>query len=379
LVRDRGNNLSPQAKRAKIVQYLASVGTATRNEIIKATKVEGRTLTNVLNELVEEGVIELVSEQPKTFKYVGANTIVLNLNEIKDYGILRFEILRNLKKHGWRISPYRHEIAVVALMYSKFTEFRTLIFGSQAVGKTSLIQAVFHELSYPLIVEDLHLKKLYDVLGTVKKATKVIEEQYRHSWGQEIPSKFDQYRVIPISKIGPSDLLFRFIPVRIIQPTGETHGLFSPVRFEFVNVPKLDTLSKRSLELLAESLAKYEYFTLDFEQLKQKLESIRLDELVNYTGDVSVEIYRVNARYDRLEKNDVLLANWKPLREFDDLYESFASDLQIWNNAVQVLRFNLAWFSENGKLSLEDEERAVRDTVQFILDAFNTFTVVRER
>lgn len=372
----RGNNLSPQAK---IVRYLADVGTATRTEIMKATGIDGRTLTNTLNKLVEDGVIELVSERPKTFKYTGTNTIVLDFDEIKDYGLLKLEILRNLKNHGWRISPYRHEIAVVALMYSKFTAFRTLVFGSQAVGKTSLIQAVFHQLDYPVVVEDLHLKNLYDVLSTVKKATKVIEQQYRHKWGQEMPSKFDRYNVIPLSRIGPSELLFRFIPVRIIQPTGESYGLFSPVRFEFANAPKPSNPSKRSLMLLEELLTDYEYFTLDPERLKERLEGIKVDELVNYTGDASVEIYRVNARYEKFEKNDILLANWKELREFDDLYDSFAGNLQIWNNAVQALKFNLAWFSEDGKLSLEAEEKAVKDTVQFILDAFRTFTVVRQR
>lgn len=140
-----GNNLSSQAK---ILQYLSNVGTATRTEIMKATRVGGRTLKNTLNKLVEEGVLELVSERPKTFRYFGTNTIILDFDEIKDYGLLRFEILRELKKHGRRISAYRHEIAIVALMYSKFTGFRTLIFGNQAVGKSSLIQVVFHQLNY---------------------------------------------------------------------------------------------------------------------------------------------------------------------------------------------------------------------------------------
>ena len=371
-----GNSLGPQTK---ILQYLSNVGTATRTEIMKATGIDGRTLTNALNKLVEEGVIELVGERPKTFRYVGMNTIILDLNEINDYSLLKYEILKGLKKHGWRISPYRHEIAVVALMYSKFTEFRTLIFGSQAVGKTSLIQSVFHHLDYPIVVEDLHLKNLYEVLSTVKKATKVIEEQYRHKWEQEMPSKFDKYRVIPISRIGPSELLFRFIPVRVIQPTSESYALFSPVRFEFANAPKPARPSRKSLALLEKLLAEYEYFTLDPERLRERLENMKVNELINYTGDTSVEVYRVNARYEKFEKNDLLLANWKELREFSDLYNSFVGDLQIWNNAVQVLRFNLAWFGENGKPTPIVEKQAVEQTVQFLVDAFKTFTVVRQK
>jgi len=113
-----------------------------------------------------------------------------------------------LVDNGWLVST--HALAVISLMYAKFTKFRTLIFGSQGIGKTSTILTVFRELKEPIIIQDLHLKNLYDVVSSVKNNTKVIEEQYRHNWGKELLSRYDKYRVVPISRIAPAESFYTY-------------------------------------------------------------------------------------------------------------------------------------------------------------------------
>ena len=90
---------------------------------------------------------------------------------------------------------------------------------------------------------------------------------------------------------------------------------------------------------------------------------------MNFTDD-SLDLHKANLRYELKVKNDVLLANWKEIWDMDFLYMKFTDDLQIWNNALQVLQFNLSW--------LRDEDKAVEQTVDFILDMFKTFTIVRQ-
>jgi len=355
--------------RDKILKYLSQVGVATRNDISLETGLTGRALTETLSELVKEGVIELIEEKPKTFKFVAFREILVDFQEIQSYYDLKMKIFKELKNAGWRLAPGYHEIAAVALIYAKYTPFRTIILGSQGVGKTSLIKAVFRESNPPVIMEDLHLKNLYEVVYSVKNNTKVIEQQYRHKWGQENPSRFDKYEVIPLSRIAPSELIFRFIPVRVVQPVTAPIKDFGQVYFNFVNVPKLRSPREREILALNEQLGLYEYFTLDNSAHEFAAESIKYDELLNFTED-TMDVHKTNARYGLKTKNDVVLANWREIIDMDYLYRKFTEDLQLWNNALYVLRFNLSW--------LQDLDRAIEQTVDFILDMFKTFTVVRQ-
>jgi len=360
--------ISPEV-RTKILSYLSNVGIATRNDIIKATGIDGKTLTNALNSLCEEGIVELINERPKTFRYRPKNVLKIDFSEINDYYQLKFQIFKELMNMGWRLSPRRHEIAAVALIYSKFTRFRVLLLGSQGIGKTSLIRAVFGHMNPPMILEDLHTKNLYDVISSIKENTKVVEEQYRHTWGREMPSKFDKFTVVPLSKIGPSELIFRFVPVRVTQPTATAEGFFKQVHFEFLNIPKPKALPKNAIELLDKKLSEYFYFTIDPTRLEETVERLKIEEIVHYTDDKSAEFYRINARYEALIKNDIRLANWKELWGDRSLYEPMSGDLQLWNNALEVLKFNYAW--------QDNVSKAVEQTVDFIVDAFSTFTLVK--
>jgi len=355
--------------RDKILKYLSQVVVATRNDISRETGLTGRALTETLTELVKEGVIELIEEKPKTFKFVAFREILVDFQEIQSYYDLKVHILKELKSAGWRLAPEHHEIAAIALIYARYTPFRTIVLGSQGIGKTSLIKAVFRESKPPVIIEDLHLKNLYEVVYSIKNNTKVVEQQYRHKWGLEDPSKFDQYEIVPLSRIAPSELLFRFIPVRIVQPTTPPTRDFGQVYFNFTNVPKLRTTREMEILALHERLSRYEYFTLDNSAHELAVERIKYDEILNFTED-SLDVHKANLRYELKTKSDVLLANWKEIREMDILYRKFTEDLQIWNNALQVLRFNLSW--------LQDLNRAVEQTVDFILDMFRTVTVVRQ-
>ncbi|ADT84819.1 hypothetical protein [Thermococcus barophilus] len=354
--------------KSKILEYLEQVGIATRNEIMKATNKSGKTLTIALEELVKAGAVELVSENPLTYRIVRTNVVIVDLNDIKSYYDLKFEIFRKLRSFGWRVST--HEIVAIALMYAKFTKFRILVFGSQGAGKTSLIQAVFGKIGEPIVVQDLHLKNLYDVVRSVKERTKVIEQQYRHAWGKETLERFDRYKVVPISRIAPSDLLFRFVPVRITQPQRPGIGLFKPVRFEFTNVPVIEDIPDDVFLRLEEALKHVRYFTIDPTWVRERVMKLKMDEMVNYTDNVSAEFYRINVRYDAKMENDFELVNWKILHEYDSLYLDMASNLQLLLNALEVLKFNYSW--------LGDEEKAVEQTVDFMRDVFKTFTIVKE-
>lgn len=125
--------MSREDIKSKIISYLKEVKVATRNEISKQTGITGRVLTQALKELVDKGYLEVVSKNPLTYKFLERNYIKLDFSEIRDYYNLKYTLAKILKEHGWRLA--RHEIAAIALMYSKYTKFRTLVIGSQAVGK----------------------------------------------------------------------------------------------------------------------------------------------------------------------------------------------------------------------------------------------------
>ena len=200
---------------------------------------------------------------------------------------------------------------------------------------------------------------------------KVIEEQYRHDWGKELLSRYDKYRVVPISRIGPAELLFRFIPVRILHPpTNRISRSFQQVYFEFLNYPQKlyevnGSLSSRFLDELNE----LKYFTIDVKALEEVLNKIKANEAIYFTEDVSAEFYRINARYDTILSNDFNLANFSKLHEMDSLYENMSNNLQIVNNAMEILKFNYSW--------LQDDEKAIKSTIQFLIEAFNTFTIIK--
>ena len=72
--------------KAKILSYLEEVQVANRNDIADYTGASGRTLTKALNELVEDGSLEIIGERPLTYKFVKKNIIKIELpNFIKIY------------------------------------------------------------------------------------------------------------------------------------------------------------------------------------------------------------------------------------------------------------------------------------------------------
>jgi len=355
--------------KAKILSYLEEVQVANRNDIADYTGASGRTLTKALNELVEDGSLEIIGERPLTYKFVKKNLIKIDFSKIDGYDQLKYEIARSLVDNGWLVST--HALAVISLMYAKFTRFRTLIFGSQGVGKTSTILSVFREVKEPIVIQDLHLKNLYEVVSSVKNNTKVIEEQYRHEWGKELLSRYDRYRVVPISRIGPAELLFRFIPIRILHPiTSRMSRSFQQVYFEFLNYPqKLYDVDESLVSRFLDELSELKYFTIDVKALEEVINKIKANEAIYFTEDVSAEFYRINARYDTILSNDFSLVNFNKLHEMDSLYENMSDNLQIVSNALEILKFNYAW--------LQDDEKAIKSTIQFLKEAFNTFTIVK--
>jgi len=306
--------------KAKILSYLEEVQVASRNDIADHTGASGRTLTKTLNELVGEGSLEVIGERPLTYKFVKKNVIQIDLSKIEGYDQLKYEIAKNLVDNGWLVST--HALAVISLMYAKFTKFRTLIFGSQGIGKTSTILTVFRELKEPIIIQDLHLKNLYDVVSSVKNNTKVIEEQYRHNWGKELLSRYDKYRVVPISRIAPAELLFRFIPIRILHPlTNRILRSFQQVYFEFLNCPQKlyevdGSLSSRFLDELNE----LKYFTIDVKALAKY-------DLKNVDEDFFKEIYEeIVERAQRHRLGEYYTPEWTAELTIKEALQYFDND-----------------------------------------------------
>ena len=137
------------------------------------------------------------------------NSVFIKLTNVRTISDVRYELKKLLNQHNWATTTYN--VPITALLISKHTNLRLLIFGSQASGKTSCITAVYHDaFEDPRILFDLHRKNLYEYVNMVKNVVKVIEQQYRHDWAREDTKLFDNYEVVPISKIAPSELLFRF-------------------------------------------------------------------------------------------------------------------------------------------------------------------------
>ncbi len=356
--------------KAKILSYMSQVQIATRNDISKAVQKTGSSLTKALTELVSEGSLELISENPLTYKFVQKNIFEIDLFKIKSYYDLKFKIFKILRDNGWRVST--HEIAAIALMYVKFTKLRLLIFGSQGTGKTSIISSIF-EVKEPIVLQDLHLKNLYEVVYSVKQNTKIIEQQYRHNWGKETLEKYDSYKVVPLARIGPSELIFRFIPLRIPQPKRPARGEFIQIRLDFQNVPPIKKIPDDLFLEFESELANLKYFTIDNDTLENVIEDLKYNEMASYNSNdlTTAELHRTEVRYRKLTKNDFTLANLKILHEREDLYIPFNSNLQLINNALEVLKFNYAW--------LKDEDKAIEQTLDFLKDVFGTFTIVKDK
>ncbi len=366
----------------KILSYLSNMTKASQQEIVNELGINKGTVSRVLKELHEKGLIKVVEQEGRTKYYAlvtstqpsieNDNTAVIkiDLSKVKTLSQLRDIINSYLKSYNWSIGNY--ELVITALTIAKFTNLRLLVFGSQGIGKTCCIKAVFPN-NEVFIEYDLHRKQLKEVVN-LREHIKIIEQQYRHTWGVENPATFDSYAIVPLSKISPSDLIFRFLPIRVLQYKYIPN--YKPVVFEFSNL-KLIEPPKDVCDNFYNEMKHLLFFNNDEAFAKAKIEDMKYHEILGLYGlnreqtveSLSAEQWKIERKYERFLKNPFHAVNLKALQEDPEMWFRVSQDMQLMRNAYEVLKF---------AFSLSRSMDAVKDAYNLIVDILGTWTRVRD-
>jgi len=371
----------------KILGYLAKVSRASHKDIVEELKISKGSASRALKELLEEGLIKVVEQEGRTKYYALAkpfqkasesneNHVIIPKDVCTITGI-RAVIREALDQHNWHSTSY--DLPLMALLISKYTNLRLIIFGSQYVGKTTCIKAVYPDMdANPSIIVDMHRKDMYQYIDMVKDNVKLIEQQYLHDWRYEDTKVFDRFDVVPKSRISPSEFLFRFLPLRIKQPTEFDNGFkFFTLDLEDFNLIK--TIPKELKDLFIEKLSHLKFFTVDVGTCRMYLEIIKEREIANlYHVDrdgnidptLSSKQWRIEREYNAILKNDFLTVNFRKLKEIEDLWIPVSADNGLLQHAFEILKFS---YSLN-----KDPNVAVDDAYRFMKYILKTFTLVKE-
>ncbi|WP_456416586.1 ArsR/SmtB family transcription factor [Methanocaldococcus sp.] len=364
----------------RILLYLSQVGKATNKEIAEAFNINPGLISKKLQYLQDNGLIKVVEQEGRTKYYAlvtstqpsieNDNTAVIkiDLSKVKTLSQLRDIINSYLKSYNWSIGNY--ELVITALTIAKFTNLRLLVFGSQGIGKTCCIKAVFPN-NEVFIEYDLHRKQLKEVVN-LREHIKIIEQQYRHTWGVENPATFDSYAIVPLSKIAPSDLIFRFLPIRVLQYKYIPN--YKPVVFEFSNL-KLIEPPKDVCDNFYNEMKHLLFFNNDEAFAKAKIEDMKYHEILNLYGlnreqtveSLSAEQWKIERKYERFLKNPFHAVNLKALQEDPEMWFRASQDMQLMRNAYEVLKF---------AFSLSRSMDAVKDAYNFVMEILGTWTRV---
>ncbi|AEF96077.1 helix-turn-helix transcriptional regulator [Methanotorris igneus] len=366
----------------KVLDFILENGESTRQEIIDALGVKSGSLTNSINKLEKLGyiktekqgnqtvIIPITPTQPSIHND-NTNIIHLDFSKIKSLTHLRDIINSHLRANNWSIGNY--DLVITALIIAKFTQnLRLLIFGSQGIGKTCCIKAVFPD-NDGFIEYDLHRKQLKEVVN-LREHIRIIEQQYRHTWGAENPATFDQYTIVPLSRIAPSDLVFRFIPIRVLQYKYVPN--YRPVVFDISNFkliePPLDVYDK--LHNIMKHLL---YFNNCDESAKSKIRDFKYREILSLYSltakegefNLNAEQWKIERKYERYLENPFRSVNLRVLQEDEEMWFRASLDMQLMRNSYEVLRF---------AFSISRSEDAIGETYDFIKEILATWTKVRD-
>ena len=374
----------------KVLTYLTKVGEATHTEILKGIGLENKhksKLSGILQNLVNGGVLKITKQEGRTKYYALAkpfqkasesdeNHVVIPKEVDTITGIMSF--VRNvLKEHNWHSAIYG--LPLTALLISKYTNLRLILFGSQYVGKTTCIKAVYPDMeTNPSILIDMHRKDMYDYIDMVKDNIKLIEEQYLHDWRFEDTKLFDRFDVVPKSRIAPSEFLFRFLPLRLKMPTEFDNG-FEFFTLDLEEFSPIKTIPKEVKDKFIEKLQNLKFFTIDVGTCRMYLELIKEREIANlYHVDrdgnidptLSSKQWRIEREYNAILKSDFLTVNFRKLKDIDELWIPVSSDNGLLQHAFEILKFSYS-LNRNGEIAVDDAYRFMK----YIL---KTFTLVKE-
>ena len=135
----------------KILNYLVKVGEATHTEILNGIglgKNYKSKLSGILKNMVNEGVLKITRQEGRTKYYALArpfqgvsesdeNHVIIPKDITTITGIRAF-IRGALNQNNWHSTSY--DLPLMALLISKYTNLRLIVFGSQYVGKTTCIK-----------------------------------------------------------------------------------------------------------------------------------------------------------------------------------------------------------------------------------------------
>jgi DNA-binding transcriptional ArsR family regulator len=362
----------------KIMTYIANHGKACNKEISSDLGVDSGIIGRHIKALLNEGLIEVYEKEGRTTYYSlktnlpsNDNVITIDMSKIKSLYQLRNEIEKILKQHNWSWGNY--ELAILSLLISKFTKLRLILFGSQGVGKSCCINAVYDNATEnPNIVFDLHRKKLSEVVG-LKESVKIIEQQYRHTWGVENPRTFDRYPIVPLSRMVPSEFIFRFMPLRIMQPGRSLPG-YKPFQIKLKNFRIIEP-DEKTYDEFNKAMKRLYYFNNDESECKNIIEDRKLDKIRSLYGlsedekQLSAKQWRIEREFDRFTKNNMKLVNLKILQEYDDLWINASTDMQLMLTSYEILKFCYSI----------DKDGAIRDAFMLVKDLLATWTAVQGR
>jgi len=371
----------------KILACIGKLGIASITDICNNTGLSKSTVSRNILYLLNAGLIVEHSKEGKKIYYTLSDDF--QKGEDKDEiphiqipkevdsisGILAY-VRRVLDQHNWSSSQYR--IPITALLISKYTNLKLIILGSQASGKTSCIKAVFPNAEEnPFILFDMHRKNLYDYVSAVKEHTKIIEQQYLHNWKIEDTKEFDKYEIVPTSQIGPTEFLFRFIPLRITQPPVARYG-FKPFTIDLKDFKPVKKIPNELQEKFTKALSNLQYFTNDVGACQRHLEMLMEKEIArlyyvdregNPDPQISAKQWKIERKYRTILKNPLWTVNYEKLREFDSLWYYVVEDLQMMLNAFEILRFA---YSLN-----KDADFAIQEAFNFLKMILRTWTITR--
>ena len=367
-----------------ILSYIANHGKASNSDIVEGTKLGSGTVSKKIKELLNGGIIQISEKQGRTTYYSlktnlpsndeNTSKVLIDMSKIKSLDQLRNEIRKATLKHNWSNGYY--DLYILMVLITKYTKLRILILGSQGAGKSCCVKAVYPDAeSNPLVEMDLHRKDLYEVVN-LKESIKVIEQQYRHTWGKEDPRFFDRYRVVPLYRIAPSEFIFRFIPLRMKQPYNVRYG-YEPFTIELINFKTANSISADMYHDLYEVLQRLKYFTNDEQACIHAIEELKNKQIASlYSGmaceeetQLSAKQWRIEHKYRSIMKYNILAVNLEELWDNERLWLKPADDLQFMNNAYEILKFAYS-LSRNREL-------AVKETFELLKECISTWTVCR--
>jgi len=188
----------------------------------------------------------------------------------------------------------------------------------------------------------------------------------------ENPRTFDQYPIVPLSRIIPSEFIFRFMPLRVIQPGRSLPG-YKPFQIKLTNF-KIIEPDEKTYNEFNKAMKKLYYFNNDESECRNIIEEIKADKIKSLYGfidetQLAAKQWKIEKEFDRLIKNNLKAVNLKILQKYDELWINASTDLQLMLTGYEILKFCYSI----------DREGAVGNAFNLIKELLATWTAVQGR